>query len=176
MASLDPADAGAWVGPALIDENHAAARTRGVHNFVEFSHSDCSAQEEDELPVTFAGPGAGPRVTAATILDDVAEVASGIWTTPRLPWCAQVRAADLRKPPTSGWFLRVTKPSLTVGLPDLAEHLSAYRVPAIRAVRTGDALAVRTAPAPWAVIRNAADVLAASGADVRVLPVIEGRR
>ena len=66
IASLDAANPGAWVGPALIDRAHPFASLTGVGNAIEFSADGVD-------PITFAGPGAGPRETAGTILDDIVE-------------------------------------------------------------------------------------------------------
>ena len=78
LASLNPLRSGAWVGPALVNRSHPCAASAGVANFVELSGAH-------DLPVTFSGPGAGPDVTALTILDDVVELLSlgtGQDTTP----------------------------------------------------------------------------------------------
>ncbi len=56
----------AFVGPAFVTAGHPLARVSGVQNAVTL-HSAHTA------PVHVAGAGAGPEVTAATILDDVFE-------------------------------------------------------------------------------------------------------
>jgi hypothetical protein len=165
-ASFSPDDPGAWVGPALVDAKHPAALSRGVHNFLEVHHS-----RRPSAPVTFAGPGAGPAVTAATILDDVSEVIAGGLTLIAPASRAAIRARDLRSPAAGSWFIRIRGGSLTFA--DVAEHLAIHRLPAVRAVRLGDVLAVRTSQAAWSTVVAATDTLRAIGADVVVIPVIE---
>ena len=65
-ASLDAARPGSWVGPAFIPQAHAFAPFTGVTNALQL-------QWGSDAPVLFAGPGAGPAVTAATLLDDIVE-------------------------------------------------------------------------------------------------------
>ena len=63
-ATLGP---GGWtgrVGPAVISQMHLFAGLSGVTNALEL-HPAVGA------PITFVGPGAGPAITAQTILDDV---------------------------------------------------------------------------------------------------------
>lgn len=63
-ASLGP---NGWVGkvaPAVIPASHLFAGLSGVTNALEL-HPAIGA------PITFVGPGAGPEITAQTILDDV---------------------------------------------------------------------------------------------------------
>ncbi len=176
-ASFDPDCPGAWVGPALVDEHHAAAASRGVHNFLEFRHGGHGGAVGADIPVTFAGPGAGPAVTAATILDDLAEVVSGTWTSPRSSHQRSSRPVDLREPPAGAWYLRVRgadgRPDRNPSLEDLAEHLAVHRVPAIRIARVQGALAVRTAEATRQSALEAVDTLIATGVDALLLPVIE---
>ena len=164
-ASFASENPGAWVGPALVDARHPAALTRGVHNFLEVHNRHTAA------PVTFAGPGAGPAVTAATILDDVTEVISGgLALQPSEPR-ARIDARALRSPSAGSWFVRIRGGSLTFA--DLAEHLAIHRLPATRAVQLGDVLAVRTARAGWPTVLAAVDTLKAIGADVVTIPVIQ---
>ena len=165
-ASFAPRNGGAWVGPALVDARHVAASSRGVHNCLEIHHSGFP-----NAPVTFAGPGAGPAVTAATILDDVSEVISGGLNVNPADLRAEIRGRDLRSPAAGSWFLRIRGGSLT--FEELAEHLAIHRLPAVRAVRLHDVLAVRTVHGAWQTLLAAVDALKAIGADVLALPVIE---
>lgn len=67
-ASLGP---GGWVGrvgPVVIPRSHLFAGLSGVTNALEL-HPTIGA------PITFVGPGAGPEITAQTILDDVIQAA-----------------------------------------------------------------------------------------------------
>ena len=166
FASDSSGGAGAWVGPALVDARHPAALSRGVHNFLEVHHN-----EHPAAPVTFAGPGAGPAVTAATVLDDVAEVIAGGLTLLASEPRAAIAANDLHSPAAGSWFIRIRGGSVT--FEDLAEHLAIHRLPAVRAVQLGDVLAVRTTHATWSTVVTAVETLKAIGADVVAIPVIE---
>jgi homoserine dehydrogenase len=60
---------GGWagrVGPAVIPQSHLFATLSGVTNALEL-------QPAVGAPITFIGPGAGPAITAQTILDDVVQ-------------------------------------------------------------------------------------------------------
>jgi len=168
LASLDPTNPGAWVGPAFVDRAHPFASLDGVANAVEFAGAIGD-------PVTFAGPGAGPRITAATILDDVVETVTGAdrsqgssWRLPPTP------PASLRQPPDGPWFLRVAGHGLAIG--DLAERLALGHMPAVGLIECGRAFAARTAPASWPALCALVDALRAEGHDVLALPVVEPAR
>jgi homoserine dehydrogenase len=57
-----------FVGPVLLSADHPLSRVRGVLNGILLEGSFAG-------PLFYSGPGAGPEVTAATILDDVASLA-----------------------------------------------------------------------------------------------------
>ena len=163
LAVLDPDRAGAWVGPGFVDYAHPAARSSGVFNFLEL-------QYDGAIPVTFSGPGAGADVTAATILDDVVELATGQFAeTPAVS--ASIAPGKLRRAPISAWFVCVDG-DLTAGA--LAELLALYHVPALRVARTPTGAAAITVPAEWTHVLAAAEVLRATGTRVVTLPAIGG--
>jgi hypothetical protein len=118
--------------------------------------------------VTFAGPGAGPAVTAATILDDVSEVISGGLNVFAPEPRAEILARHLHSPGAGSWFLRIRGGSLA--FEDLAEHLAIHRLPAVRAARFDDVLAVRTVHGAWQTLQAAVAALKAIGADVVAIP------
>lgn len=65
---------GGWVGcvgPVVIPQSHLFAGLSGVTNALEL-HPTIGA------PITFVGPGAGPEITAQTILDDVIQAAQAV--------------------------------------------------------------------------------------------------
>ena len=163
LASFERGRAGAWVGPALVDHAHPAARSGGVLNFVEFAGASA-------LPVTFWGPGAGPDVTAATVLDDVIEVATTGRPEPNRPPRA-VAIGDLAVPPFGPFYLRITDSGL--GIHEAADACAAHGVPAVRVSGSGNTIAVRTVPVSWSRLTPFVDVLRAIGADVLALPVID---
>jgi len=164
LASFEPGRAGAWVGPALVDRAHPAARSGGVLNFVEFAGTGA-------LPVTFWGPGAGPEITAATILDDVIEVATDGRPEPSRPPRA-IASGDLAAPPFGSFYLRIAGSGL--GIHEAADACAAHGVPAIRVAGSEDTIAVRTVPVSWTSLTPLVEVLRAIGADVLALPVIDG--
>jgi homoserine dehydrogenase len=163
LAVLDPERPGAWVGPAFVDGTHPAARSASVFNFLQLQYTN-------SIPITFSGPGAGARETAATVLDDVAEIAGG--RPADVPVSSgPVRPEQLRQPPPGPWFIRTEG---DVGPAALAELLALYHVPPLRTVRASGGAAAVTAGAEWAHVLGAAEVLRATGARVLTLPAIGG--
>jgi homoserine dehydrogenase len=93
----------AFVGPAFVPLTHPLASLGGTLNGIQLSGRYVSN-------LFFSGPGAGPDVTAATVLDDVIESVS---TERRLPKGTRERAtpSQLRAPATE-WFIRVRFPGV----------------------------------------------------------------
>ena len=145
-----------------MDEDHPAARTSNVFNFLQLQYGSV-------IPITFSGPGAGARETAATVLDDVAEIAGGKPSDTGAVSSA-IRPEQLREPPRGPWFVRTDGASPAA----LAELLAMYHAPAVRVVRAGGGAAAVTADAEWAHVLGAAEVLRATGARVLTLPAIGG--
>lgn len=181
-ASLEPGRCGSWAGPAFIAAGHPFAHFSGVTNALELR----SATGE---PILFAGPGAGPAVTAATILDDVHTCSNGSngsagswgsWGSVRSTGSVRgavvrgarfdVSAARFDQPPASRWFLRIVTEQISDA--HLAEFLAARNVAAARIERGADDIAVLTVPASWAVAQSAARTLEQLGAFVTALPVV----
>jgi hypothetical protein len=164
LASLHPANPGAWVGPVVFDAAHPFAALSGVQNAIEFAGASGD-------PVTFAGPGAGPRVTAGTILDDVAEILAA----PAPAIAAAVRrepvpAETLRQPYRSAWFFRAIGP--TVSAADLATAFTARQLPVPAIVECGRAWIARTGEARWSVVADVIAHLRSQGADALALPIV----
>ena len=97
----------AFCGPAFVPGHHPLARVSGVQNAVRLRNVGGD--------LFFAGPGAGPEVTAATLLDDAAEIAwsdtpltvprdSGVRSVRRV-WKTAVPAA-----PAANTFMRLGGP------------------------------------------------------------------
>jgi homoserine dehydrogenase len=95
----------AFVGPAFVPRSHPLAHIKGLTNAIHL--------EGDHGPLCFSGPGAGPEVTAATLLDDVAEIASERPVRP--PEAPETRVAPTVQRPVTRWCGRFP------ALPD-AEH------------------------------------------------------
>ena len=109
----------AFTGPAFVPSSHVLARIDGVQNGILLT----GAPGGDVL---FAGPGAGPEATAATILDDVVEAIEQRMTPRPRAREVNVRAVTLAAPLT-GWFVRLTGPSLPSGS-EVSDLLGAYGV------------------------------------------------
>jgi homoserine dehydrogenase len=102
-AARTPTGLEAFVGPALVPLRHPLASLAGTLSGIQLSGRYVS-------DLFFSGPGAGPDVTAATILDDAIEAVS---TTRRCP--KRIRRADGALPisaPATEWFLRITYPGV----------------------------------------------------------------
>ena len=118
-------------------------------------------------------PGAGPEVTAATILDDIVEIFSGCGgssgiTPPRITG----PIADLTTPPAGGWFIRIA------GTPEhepqhVAEFLASNGAPVLHLLSDRGHLAGLTVPADWLTVRDAMDALQSIGARAIALPILE---
>jgi homoserine dehydrogenase len=164
FASLDPESGGAWIGPAFVQERHFIGRLHGVTNGVRLTGWDGHA-------VTFEGPGAGPDVTAVTILDDIAEIVSGprrcsSWpSSPSLPSC-------LPRPPAGRWFVRID-PDANLRPAHLAEFFAARGVPLLHLTEDRGCHTGLTVPANWAVVEEIRGALQSLGGRPIALPVLE---
>jgi homoserine dehydrogenase len=159
---------GAWVGPAFVPLSHAFAQVTGVTNILSVGRGASA--------VLFAGPGAGPDVTAATVLDDVVEASGGgrerhRWKAPAASECV---AAQLRAPRAGAWFLAIDRVTSSAG--DLAEFLAAHHLPAVAMVGELERRGLVTAPASFAALTAAVEALEATGVDVSWWPVLEVNR
>jgi homoserine dehydrogenase len=124
VADWRDASVAAYVGPAFVEGTNALSRVDGVQNAIALT-----TLWSGEL--FFSGPGAGPTVTAATVLDDVVEASQNVETisiereNPPPPFGAAAgkpasprqRDASRPTPPVTsvndgGWFIRLTSPAL----------------------------------------------------------------
>jgi homoserine dehydrogenase len=87
----------AYAGPAFVESTNQLGRVDGVQNAVLLTTPLADA-------LFFSGPGAGPSVTAATVLDDVVEALR----TDAEPDVCQPRACDVAQYAEAGWFVRLT--------------------------------------------------------------------
>jgi hypothetical protein len=167
LASLDPEYAGAWVGPAFVPSTHAFAGLTGV----TYALSLTSAAGDT---VSFSGPGAGPIVTATTVLDDVVET---LTRGPRVP--DDLDAFDVvppfavSQPSSGGWWLAVAPeaPRAPAALASaIAARLAACHLPALHLATVADRVYARTSSASWTTASAAAAALRADGHAVTVLP------
>ena len=118
----------AFAGPAFLPSRHALSRVDGVDNalLLERTHGR----------LLFQGPGAGPEVTAATVLDDVRELAQG---------SAQIANRGRRREqpgePETEWLVTISSPRLPAAT-DVADLLCSHGIYSHRATgrRTVDGL------------------------------------
>jgi len=168
VASLDAANPGAWVGPALIDRAHPFASLSGVGNAIEFGADGVE-------PITFAGPGAGPRETAGTILDDIVEAISLKGRAAARPWSARELAADkLRNPPAGLWYFRAKGKSIDAAV--FARHLASCGVVPTKVRSTRGSVSALLPSASWSFITDLSNNLRGAGStDVEIvaLPFIK---
>jgi homoserine dehydrogenase len=108
-----------FVGPAFLPLTHPLASLEGVTNAVCLSRPG-------HAHVVFSGPGAGPHVTAATVLDDVLELLGE--DGGRTGWSGLAPRASIGAPSESAWFVRL---DLGAGAPDqrdVADLLGSFGV------------------------------------------------
>lgn len=149
----------AFVGPAFVAGAHPLARVSGVTNGI-LIRGERGVQ-------CYTGPGAGPAVTAATLLDDVAELAAERRVRP--PSCEPTRAASSIARPDTGWFLRLTAARDA----DILDLLGSYGVWCTRLARRGGRTFVLTCPAAPARLQSAlAAIEAATGVIAAAFPAV----
>ncbi|MBI2833392.1 MAG: homoserine dehydrogenase [Acidobacteria bacterium] len=111
----------AFVGPAFLPRSHPLARIRGVVNGL-------CLRGRLAGDLFYSGAGAGPDVTAATILDDVVEIAeqrqAGAVARPSAPNPVVARC----RPPQTAWFVRVTASIDPVDPDDVAALLRLHGI------------------------------------------------
>jgi homoserine dehydrogenase len=162
-------DVSCFTGPAFLGNGDPLAHVEGVLNGIRL--------ERDDDPLCFTGPGAGPRVTARTILDDVAEVLSGNGATGLREAIAPSRVT---RPSGDGWFVRLSSPTRLPFPDDVSDLLGSHGVWTRRwgAIdsRTGDwRRYLLTFPVSAAALESGLRALsAASACQVRAFPVVDG--
>ena len=123
LAERDAHGVRAFVGPAFLPSTEGLSSLTGALNGIRLDGRHVSN-------LFFSGPGAGPDVTAATLLDDAIEATAG---SRRLP---AHRAPNLRPvfptSPATSWFLRVTCPGVLPSSIAIANLVSAAGLPVER--------------------------------------------
>lgn len=104
----------AFAGVAFVPAAHALTRVDGVENAILLG-----ARHGRLL---FQGPGAGPDATAATVLDDVREIAAGTSGT----W-ARTIAPSTVDAPESEWLVTLSAPRLPA-VHDVADLLASFGI------------------------------------------------
>jgi homoserine dehydrogenase len=158
----------AFVGPAFVGGTHPLARVSGVTNGIVIVPAPRQGGLAAQGVQCFTGPGAGPDVTATTLLDDVAELMSERRVLPPAPEASQPAASVTR--PHSAWFVRLDGAALES---DVADLLGSYGIWTTRLARRGDRIYVLTCTASYARMQSALDALrAATGAAAVALPAV----
>lgn len=120
-ASIGDASVEAFVGPAFVANANRLAHIGRQQNALRLQGSLIG-------DVMHFGPGAGPGVTAAAILDDVVEIAvSNQRTTNQAATGIDVRSMTCSSP-TTAWFLRLCFPGEAPAARDLGELLGSFGV------------------------------------------------
>lgn len=156
----------AYAGPAFVPAADPLSALSDVVNAVRFERGS-------EAPVQFLGPGAGPDVTARTVLDDLHEILGG-----RAPsTVAPGDPVSVDPPEPGGWFVSLRAARLPAA-EHLADLLATYgispaRWSARRSASGGNAQAFRTwrcsAEALHSALASVRRIASASFAAVRVL-------
>jgi homoserine dehydrogenase len=148
----------AFVGPAFLGAGHPLSRARGVTNGIAIAGAGGTQ--------CFTGPGAGPDVTAATLLDDVVEILRNRRTD--VP--STVHAAGAVARPETPWLLRLTGSGRDA---DVADLLGSFGIWTTRLSRRGDRRYALTCGAAHGSIASAiAAVDAAAGRGSAAFPAI----
>ena len=159
----------AFVGPAFLDGTHPLARVSGVTNGIVIIPA---LRPDGGGPAPgvqcFTGPGAGPDVTAVTLLDDVAELMTERRVLTPSPEPSQPAVSITR--PHSAWFIRLDGPARES---DVADLLGSYGIWTTRLARRGARTYVLTCSASYARVQSALDALqAATGGTAAAFPAV----
>jgi homoserine dehydrogenase len=103
----------AFAGPAFVPSGHVLSRVDGVENALILNGPHGR--------LLFQGPGAGPDVTATTVLDDVTEIVSGA-----VPMAGELLSAQTAAPVTS-WLISLHAARLP-RFTDIADLLASYGI------------------------------------------------
>lgn len=155
-ASRGSAGVSAFVGPALVANQHPLASLRGALTGVQLKGAFVS-------DLFFSGPGAGPDITAATLLDDAVEAVTTKTAAPTRAGTWPPHVASLAPSPVTEWLVRVTFPGLVPDAPAVAELLLAHGLRATHVTETiGDQRWARLTPLTREALRFALDRIAAT--------------
>lgn len=122
-AERDTTGVRAFVGPVFLPSTEPLASLGGALNGIRLDGRHVSN-------LFFSGPGAGPDVTAATLLDDAIQAAAGERQVHERPQ-ASARPVFPSSPATS-WFVRVTFPGVLPPAAAVASLVAAAGLPVER--------------------------------------------
>jgi homoserine dehydrogenase len=117
----------AFVGPAFLPSTEPLASLTGALNGIRLDGRHVSN-------LFFSGPGAGPDVTAATLLDDAVEACAfrRAAAVPRPTIRPQADAPQFPSAPATPWFVRVTCPGVLPSAAATASLVGAAGLPVQR--------------------------------------------
>jgi homoserine dehydrogenase len=119
-AERDTTGVRAFVGPAFLPSTEPLASLTGALNGIRLDGRHVGN-------LFFSGPGAGPDVTAATLLDDAIQAASHERRVHDRPPRSATRVFPAS--PATSWFLRVTCPGVLPSSAAIASIVSASGLP-----------------------------------------------
>jgi homoserine dehydrogenase len=164
----------AFIGPAFVAGNHAFAGVNYERNGIRLRGNEIG-------DLVFIGPGAGPEVTAATIIDDAVQIITEGPDT--LPPAVVLGRNDRRvEAPVTPWFVRATLPvevPAEAALKNVLHELNGSGVSVRRFGTSTDAQGAATvhaltnARAPHVAHAAAAALRTALAADVAVFRVLD---
>ena len=128
-ASISPAGVSTFIGPAIVPLRHPLAALNGTLSGIQFSGRFVS-------DLFFSGPGAGPDITAATVLDDAVEAVS---TAPKAPRTSTRthRVVPVAAAPSSGWLVRVRFPGIAPDVDTTAQIFAPYHLHTVHVIESG---------------------------------------
>jgi homoserine dehydrogenase len=128
-ASRDGDAVSAYIGPALVPLDHPLASLGGTLSGIQLSGRFVS-------DLFFSGPGAGPDITAATIVDDAVEA---VTTAPVLPRTQRRPPASVRlTSPQTRWFVSARFPGLTPDPASTERVFASHGLTVIDVTTSGD--------------------------------------
>ena len=157
----------AFAGPAFVPSHHPLARLTGTLNGI-------CLRDVAGSHLCFTGPGAGPDVTAVTVLDDVVETAASTGAFAVSPAPRRVVTA-----PSTTWLLGLTGEASLPPLADITALLGSHgvwtsRTSARERHEAGESQAVLThACSRPRIERAAAALTGATGAATRFFRALE---
>jgi homoserine dehydrogenase len=122
-AERDAAGVRAFVGPAFLPSTEPLASLAGALNGIRLDGRHVQN-------LFFSGPGAGPDVTAATLLDDAVQATAAGKRVHHRP--APSTTPAFPASPATAWFLRVTFPGVLPGAAAVARLVSGAGLPVER--------------------------------------------
>ncbi|MEW6320645.1 MAG: homoserine dehydrogenase [Acidobacteriota bacterium] len=112
----------AFVGPVFVAREHPLASLAGTLNGIQL-------HGRYVRDLFFSGPGAGPDVTAATLVDDGVEAVSSLRRVHRAA-VARGAAPRAAASPATPWFVRLSFPGIVPAAADVASRLADAGLPA----------------------------------------------